>query len=57
VIVVGELVGVIYGTAGTDKFLIKETRASQAVVPHQAWGWEGAAQLYHMERKAILSRE
>ncbi len=42
-IVVGDLVCVIYGTAGMDKFLITETRASQAEGPCQAGEWEGGS--------------
>ncbi len=38
-----ELVCVIYGTDGTDKLLITETRANQAEGPRQAGEWEGAA--------------
>jgi hypothetical protein len=41
VIVAGKLVCVIYGTDITDKFLITETRASQAEGPHQAGEREG----------------
>ncbi len=40
-IVVGKLECVIYGTDGTNKLLITETRASQAEVPCQAREEEG----------------
>ncbi len=42
-IVVGDLVCVIYGTAGMDKLLITEIRASQAEGSCQAGEWEGGS--------------
>ncbi len=42
VIVVGKLVHIIYGTDGTNKMLITETRASLAEGPCQAGSRKGA---------------
>jgi hypothetical protein len=43
VIVVGKLVCVIYGTDGTNKLLITETRVSQAEVPCKSREQEGGS--------------